>query len=432
MGEMIRRSYRKSLGVGLREILAVSVAVAVCTWGSAVLGEDSCVTCHAALPDALGAPVEAEKAGVHAAAGITCADCHGGDPTDEGPTAMEPEKGFVGKPSHAGTPKFCGRCHSNRAYMRQRKPELSTDQEDTYYTSVHGKRLRQGDERVAVCTSCHGIHGILPVSNAKSPVYPLNVARTCARCHADPAYMAPYKIPTNQFAQYQQSVHAEILFGRRDLSAPTCNDCHGNHGAYPPGATSVAAVCGQCHAVNMDLFVASPHKKAFDQLGLPECVTCHGNHSIQRTSDEMAGTSGVAVCITCHTEGSTGYKGAAEIGKTLSELASLLSEAKQQVSLAERAGMETLDARYLLQEANEALVQSRNLVHSSDPEQVKKAAAEGQKKAATALEDATTAIEEVSKRKRMLAIPLSLIGLLILLLYLKLRQIEGAQRGLAS
>src|SRR5207247_2141435 len=143
---------------------------------------------------------------------------------------------------------------------RERKPGLPADQLALYTTSVHGQRLALGDTAVATCVSCHGVHGILPVANAASPLYATNVARTCAQCHADPARMSAYGVPTNQFADYQRSVHAELLLSRHDLGAPTCNDCHGNHGAYPPGASSVAAVCGQCHPINRDLFVASPHK----------------------------------------------------------------------------------------------------------------------------------------------------------------------------
>ena len=56
-------------------------------------------------------------------------------------------------------------------------------------------------------------------------------------------------LPTDQLANYQQSVHYAALTKGNDLSAPTCNDCHGNHGAAPPGAGSVVNVCGTCHAV---------------------------------------------------------------------------------------------------------------------------------------------------------------------------------------
>ena len=76
--------------------------------------------------------------------------------------------------------------------------------------------------------------------------------------------------PTEQFQKYKTSVHAQMLYEKQDMSAPTCNDCHGNHGATPPGIASVANVCGQCHARQAELFQTSPHKAAFDQQDLAE------------------------------------------------------------------------------------------------------------------------------------------------------------------
>ena len=61
--------------------------------------------------------------------------------------------------------------------------------------------------------------------------------------------MASHGIPMDQLALYKKSVHWHTLAEVGDISAPTCNDCHGNHGAVPPGVDSVGNVCGQCHAV---------------------------------------------------------------------------------------------------------------------------------------------------------------------------------------
>src|SRR5712691_4651162 len=63
---------------------------------------DSCVACHAALPEQLGAPVEGMKQDIHGENGLSCADCHGGDSTDMDMAAsMAPERGFRGKPKRA-------------------------------------------------------------------------------------------------------------------------------------------------------------------------------------------------------------------------------------------------------------------------------------------------------------------------------------------
>ncbi len=402
----------------------VSLLVLLAAAPVAALADDGCVACHGALDGALAAPVEGMRHDVHAEHGLSCADCHGGDPTDVSMSAMDEAKGFRGKPSGPGIITLCARCHSDAVYMREHDPGLPTDQAAQYATSVHGKRLAEGDTRVATCTSCHGVHGILPPSNAASPVYPTNVAQTCGRCHADKERMAAYDIPTSQFADYQTSVHAELLFSRHDLSAPTCNDCHGNHGAYPPGASSVAGVCGQCHPINRDLFLASPHKQAFDRVGLPECVTCHGNHAIHRPSDAMLGVGPVAVCVTCHAKDSAGYRAAAAMSDGVTGLARAIDEAHQAYDAAGRAGMEVSDVAFDLRTAHEALVQSRNLVHAFAPQPLLDEVAKGEKSAQAAEAESRAALAELRKRRRLVLIPLAAFGVVTVLLYLKVRDLE--------
>ena len=62
-------------------------------------GADSCVSCHEMLSGRLGEPVEAFAEDVHGEAGFGCAACHGGDPTIQGPAAMDEAKGYIGRPS---------------------------------------------------------------------------------------------------------------------------------------------------------------------------------------------------------------------------------------------------------------------------------------------------------------------------------------------
>jgi hypothetical protein len=210
-------------------------------------GEIECVKCHGVLGPKLGAPVKTLKEDIHAQKGLTCVDCHGGDPTTMDLTvAKSKQKGFVGAPKKAEVPELCNKCHGDLAYMRKFNPAMPVGQFKAYQTSVHGKRLAQGDQKVATCISCHGAHGILPASHAASPVYPPNVGKTCAKCHASKEYMKEYKIPTDQLQEYLQSVHAELLIVKRDLSSPTCNDCHGSHGAFPPAVEGIHDMCGQC------------------------------------------------------------------------------------------------------------------------------------------------------------------------------------------
>ena len=215
--------------------------------------ESTCITCHSMLDGKLADPVKKFESAVHRQVGLSCADCHGGNPADESMDSMSPAKGFRGVPRKTQVPEFCARCHSDIAYMHRFDPKMRADQLSQYLTSVHGKRLKQGDTKVAVCVDCHGVHNILPASDTRSPVHPVNIASTCARCHASEEHMRGYNIPTDQVARYEKSVHAEIL-AQGDTSAPTCATCHGNHGATPPGVSSVANVCGTCHVFFEQLF----------------------------------------------------------------------------------------------------------------------------------------------------------------------------------
>ena len=110
------------------------------------------------------------------------------------------------------------------AFMRKYNPSLRTDQFSQYQTSVHGKLLAKGDTKVAVCIDCHGVHDLRPASDPRSKVHPLNIAQTCARCHADAAYMKGYGIPTDQFAKYSTSVHHEAMVVRGDSERSDLHD----------------------------------------------------------------------------------------------------------------------------------------------------------------------------------------------------------------
>ena len=89
--------------------------------------------------------------------------------------------------------------------------------------------------------------------------------------------MKGYAIATDQFAQYNTSVHHDALAVRGDLSAPTCTTCHGNHGAAPPGVDSVQNVCSKCHVFQDQMYEKSTHKAAFQSAGLSGCVVSGGS-----------------------------------------------------------------------------------------------------------------------------------------------------------
>lgn len=388
----------------------------------------SCIDCHVKLEGKLGDPARSIKDDIHLSKGLSCNDCHGGDPTQSDKVAAkDPRKGYLGRPRMVDIPAFCGKCHNDASFMKKFNPALRVDQEKEYSTSVHGKLLKAGNEKVATCISCHGVHGIRAVNDALSSVYPLNVAETCAKCHGQAERMAEFKIPTDQYTKYKKSVHAKALYERQDLSAPTCNDCHGNHGAAPPGITSVANVCGQCHARQAELFQASVHKAAFDNKGLGECITCHNNHEIMAPTDALLGTAEGAVCISCHKPGDKGFVAAAEMRSGIDGLLGRIERSKEILDRAERAGMEVSKPKFDLREAIDGVTHARVLIHTSSPAEVNKVIAPSVEIAGKTHQAGVDALAELNYRRKGLVVSLFFILFLAVLVYLKLRDIEGRQ-----
>ena len=396
--------------------------------------KSSCIECHAKLEDPrLSAPAKLFDNDIHRARGLSCNDCHGGDPNaDTKEAAKDPSKGFLGKPKAADIPAYCGKCHSDANLMKRFNPSLRVDQEREYYTSVHGKLLKTGETRVATCISCHSVHGIRAISDPLSAVYPSNVAETCAKCHASGDYMRGLGIPSDQYAKYKTSIHAQVLYEKQDLSAPTCNDCHGNHGATPPGITSVANVCGHCHARQAELFQTSPHKAAFDQKELGECITCHSNHAINKPSDQLIGTNQGSLCINCHTPGDKGFVAAGSMRSRLDELLAGIEKSSEILNRAERAGMEVSKPKYELKGATDALTHARVLIHSSSTGEVDKVVGPGLEVASKGYQAGVAALAERTFRREGLAVSLVFILFLALLVYLKVRQIERRQAASAN
>lgn len=301
-----------TLGIAL---LSVAAAHAV------EIAPTSCTLCHGSsdiFDEEAVAMVAGYSDDVHAAAGLSCHDCHGGNPDpalaqdlDAAMSERFAPNPYRGVPSPREVPASCGRCHSDPEVMRRFRPDLRVDQEAEYRTSHHGRLLAAGDERVATCVSCHGVHDIKSSRDPGARTYPTRVAETCGACHSDAERMAGSKtragepLPTNQREMWQVSVHAQALLQAGDLSAPTCNDCHGNHGATPPGVESLAVVCDQCHVRESQLFLQSPklaalaeHNELLAEDGITGCADCH---EAPEPAAAITGVHAFLQCAACHT-----------------------------------------------------------------------------------------------------------------------------------
>ncbi len=371
----------------------------------------SCLACHA------------DKAGyeddVHAKKGFNCTACHGGDATNtDMSVAMSPSKGFRGKITRAKIPELCGSCHSDVNFMKNYAPRMRVDQLTQYKTSVHGKRLAAGDTKVATCIDCHGVHGIQPVKDPRSTAFPIHQPETCGKCHKGP-----------ERKDYEQSVHWQLLSRDRELSAPACTTCHGNHGAAPPNVASVVNVCGTCHVMIEDLFQKSPHAATFKAMGMRGCMECHSNHRIQRTNDAMLGDSGAAVCRKCHTDGDAGSNLSSAMAGQLKQIREKIESAQGVVQQAEVYGMEVSDARIELSSANQALVQSRVMVHALNADAFKQQVEKGTKSASSAQAQGLAALHDRDFRRKGLLISIATILLTMVGLYITIKTIESRKQG---
>src|ERR1017187_9997136 len=404
--------------------LAGFLVLAACLgYGQAV---NSCLDCHSAGEGKLQVTPEKFSQDIHAQKGLTCTSCDAGDSSSYDPTvAMSRKAGGKGKIDRKQIPQLCGSCHSNPVLMGTYNPSLRTDQLDQYHTSIHGKRLATGDDKVAVCVDCHSVHDIRPPNDPRSTVNPVNVAKTCSRCHSDAAYMKSYGIPTDQFANYNTSVHHEALTVGGDLSAPTCTTCHGNNGAVPPGVDKVQNVCANCHVFQAQMYEKSTHNKAFEALNLPGCVVCHSNHGIQHPTDAKLGTGPEGVCMKCHQPGDRCDRARVNIQSGLMQLDGSIKEADHALRVAEASGMDVSEARLAQDQAKDSLTKARVTIHSFQADLVNQDIQVGLKLAASNLQAGKDAMVERNHRRIGLGMCLVAIAIMLAGLWLYIGKIES-------
>jgi predicted CXXCH cytochrome family protein len=417
--------------------------------GTALPADYSCFVCHKKGGDmwAEGTPIVDEHtlaSDVHWGKGLRCHDCHGGSPTLDGFKDHRNDPTFRTVRSRELIPNFCGHCHSSITFMRSFNPSARTDQEMEYWTSGHGRRLKASiegkkpaDADVATCTDCHGGHGILAVKDPNSPVEPTHVAKTCARCHTDEKRMANrsyngHPLGTKQYEQWMAGVHGQAMYKKGDRSAPTCNDCHGNHAAMPPGLDSVANACGTCHGKVAKLFNDTRMRHKFGDSHLPGCATCHGAHQTVSPGDASLGMAEGSLCARCHNPQNPQYgatTAGAEVAKTmrsnLDRLKQEIKDAEDQVKEADRMGMEVREPRFDLRQAFDALTNARTLVHSFKPEPMKEAIDGGLAVTSNVKKMADLALQEHTYRRYWLAASLVPILLVVGLLLVYIRSLQA-------
>ena len=131
----------------------------------------TCGGCH----DAAAADVAQSVHGKAVAKGHrdapTCTDCHS-EHKIMGLKTSSPMKISV---------DVCSNCHASERLNT--KYNLPTDRVTTFFDSYHGLAANYGSTVAANCSSCHGVHKILPSTDPESTIHQKNLAQTCGKCH---------------------------------------------------------------------------------------------------------------------------------------------------------------------------------------------------------------------------------------------------------
>ena len=189
----------------------------------------------------------------------------------------------------------CGTCH--------------TKEQELHAKSLHGKAIAKGDPLAPLCKDCHGAHDILPASNPRSSVAPLQVPFLCGRCHREGSpVMQQRAIHQDHILEnFSESIHGEGLLRKGLIVAPNCATCHTAHSILPhtdPASSiarrNIASTCTRCHAQ-----IEAVHRKVIkgelwekEANVLPACVDCHQPHKVRK----VFYTQGMADkdCLRCH------------------------------------------------------------------------------------------------------------------------------------
>jgi len=109
----------------------------------------------------------------------------------------------------------------------------------------------------------------------------------------------------------------------------------------------------------------------------------------------------------------------------IDELIASIDKSTQILNRAERAGMEVSKPKFELKGATDALTHARVMIHSSSTAEVEKIVGPGIEVSKKGYEAGQGALAERTFRREGLAVSLVFILFLALLVYLKIRQIEG-------
>ena len=126
----------------------------------------------------------------------------------------------------------------------------------------------------------------------------------------------------------------------------------------------------------------------------------------------------------CHVDGDEGYLAADSIHTILNRIVSAYDSAQVKQKEVQIIGMDDVDMNFLLKDAHQGLIHSRTLVHTFDPQEVKKTADVSLKNSLAAIDLGQTEIEDYNTRRLGLGIATIFITLVVISLIFKIKEVD--------
>ena len=136
---------------------------------------NTCGKCHVDVANTFNASIHGQAIARGNAMAPVCTDCHGIH------TIKAP--GNPNSPVAAGnlSRDTCARCHEGVRLSQEFG--VPGNRVTSYFDSYHGLAAEGGSVVAANCSSCHGVHDILPSSDPRSSINPAHLEATCGKCH---------------------------------------------------------------------------------------------------------------------------------------------------------------------------------------------------------------------------------------------------------
>jgi cytochrome b subunit of formate dehydrogenase len=135
----------------------------------------TCGKCHSDVTQTFMASIHGQ--GIARGNGLApvCTDCHGIHSIKK---IKDPNNAVAAQNLSEDT---CARCHEGVRLSQEFG--MPGNRVSSYMDSYHGLASRGGSMVAANCSSCHGVHNILPSSDPRSTINHANLGATCGQCH---------------------------------------------------------------------------------------------------------------------------------------------------------------------------------------------------------------------------------------------------------